>query len=226
MLAYGEMRETDVEGRPAKRRSRTARIRNRLPANILHNDPPLSAAAYMLTVYGHSLIEASTVLLRRSSLDAIGGFPYVPGRRAVDFPTFITLAAEGKFSYLPEILGYRRLHPTSTTALCSTEMLRASQTFLHRLLNDGSFTLTDYDRRKIERSWQHIEQANEFALGRLRLLNGKWKDARRHFAQAINFSGMRVSLGSLIGWCLSWLHCSMETMFHFAGRASMRLEKR
>src|SRR5437588_1128654 len=41
VLAYGEMRETDVEGRPAKRRSRTARIRNRLPANILHNDPPL-----------------------------------------------------------------------------------------------------------------------------------------------------------------------------------------
>lgn len=226
VLAYGEMSEADIQGRPAKRMTRTAQIRTKLSAKILCNDPPPAAAAYMLTVPGHSLIEASTVVMRRSALDAIGGFVHVPGRRAVDFPTFIQLTTQGKFSYLPEILGYRRMHPHSVSALWSTEMLRTSQTVLQGLVDDRAFLLTDRDRLTIGRSWRHVERANEFTLGRLRLLDGRWQESRAHFSRALSPSQMRVSLGSMAGWCLSWLHCSLETLFQIAGRSPMRAEKR
>lgn len=225
VLAYGEMSAADIHGHLAKRMGRTSRNRTKLPTRILRNDPPPSAAAYMLTVPGHSLIEASTVIMRRAALDAIGGFQHVPERRAVDFPTFIRLTTQGKFSYSPEILGYRRMHPGSVTALWSTEMLIASQTFLQHLVNDRAFALTPRDHLNIARSWQHVERANEFTLGRLRLLDGRWKESREHFSRAVSLRQMRISLASITGWCLSWLHCSMETLFQLAGRSPMRAEK-
>jgi glycosyltransferase involved in cell wall biosynthesis len=225
VLAYGEMSEADIHGHPAKRRGQTSRNRTKLPATVLRNDPPPSAAAYMLTVPGHSLIEASTVVMRKSALDAIGGFQHVPGRRAVDFPTFIRLTTQGKFSYSPEVLGYRRMHPDSVTALWSTEMLLASQAFLQQLVNDRAFVLDRRDRLRIARSWRYVERANEFTQGRLRLLDGRWEDSRAHFSRAISPSQVRISAASIAGWCLSWLHCSMETLFQLAGRSPMRTQK-
>jgi hypothetical protein len=118
------------------------------------------------------------------------------------------------------------MHSHSVSALWSTEMLRASQTLLHGLVDDRAFALTDRDRLTISRSWRHIERANEFTLGRLRLLDGRWQESRAHFSRALSPSQVRVSLGALAGWCLSWLHCSMETLFQIAGRSPMRAEKR
>jgi len=59
----------------------------------------------MLTVHGHSLIPASTVVIRRSALEAIGGFQYVPNQCFVDFPTFVELSFRGKFFLLPGSYG-------------------------------------------------------------------------------------------------------------------------
>jgi glycosyltransferase involved in cell wall biosynthesis len=112
VLAYGEMREADIDGEPAKRMSRTARIRTRLPEKIFCNDPPPAAAAYMLTRHGHSLVEASTAVIRRTALDEIGGFQYVPGRRAVDLPTFIKLTTQPKFSAIVGCIPVLQQHCT------------------------------------------------------------------------------------------------------------------
>jgi glycosyltransferase involved in cell wall biosynthesis len=222
VLAYGEMREADIDGKPAKRMSRTARRRTKLPARILLNNPPPTAAAYMLTADGHSLIPASTATIRRSALDTIGGFQYVPGRRSVDFPTFIQLSTGGTFAYLPKILGYRRMHPRSTTALYSADLLDAAQNDLGHLLGNRSFGLKRSDRRSIETSWRDINSGNEFALGRHCLVNRRWKDSRRHFSRALSVRQARVSLGAVVGWCLSWSHCNMEFLFQWAGRAPLR----
>lgn len=222
VLAYGEMREADPDGEPATRMTWTSRQRRRLPARILNNNPPPAAAAYMLTIPGHSLIQASTVVIRRTSLDAIGGFQYVPGQRAVDFPTFIQLTKQGQFRYSTEILGYRRLYPLSTTALFPTEILKASRSFLSELLAENSFGLTKGERKAIEKSWRGADSVNHFVVGRLQLIEGKWRAARHNFRKAMSFSEVRVSLGAVVGWCLTWLRCDMETLFQLAGRAPLR----
>lgn len=222
VLAYGEMREADANGKAATRMSRTSRQRMKLPISILNNNPPPAAAAYMLTVEGHSLIQASTVVIRRTSLDAIGGFQYVPGQRAVDFPTFIQLTKQGQFRYSTEVLGHRRLYPNSTTALFPTEMLEASRNFLSQLLADSSFGLNEAELKNIENTWRGADSVNHFILGRGQLLERNWSAARRNFRQAIGFREARVSLGAFVGWCLTWLRCDMEALFRLAGRAALR----
>ncbi|HYT23450.1 MAG TPA: glycosyltransferase [Candidatus Polarisedimenticolia bacterium] len=222
VLAYGEMQEIDVDGHLARRVSRTARIRMSLPLRVLFNDPPPAAAPYMLTYYGHSLIPASTVVIRRSALEAIGGFQYVPGQRYVDFPTFVRLSTQGKFYYTPEVVGYRRMHVSSATARFMPEMLEVAQKFRKELMADAGFGLTEADRKAIEKSWLPVERAKEFSLGRLRMLEGRWKVSRSHFLRALGLSDPRVTIGAAVGWLLSWLHRDLEGVFRLAGRVSLK----
>jgi glycosyltransferase involved in cell wall biosynthesis len=224
VLAYGEMQEIDMHGKPAERMNRTSRMRRRLPRRILFNDPPPSAAPHMLTFYGHSMIPASTVVIRRSALEAIGGFQHVPGQRYVDFPTFIRLSIRGKFYYTSEVMGYRRMHPQSATARFMPEMLETAQSFRRELMDDSCFGLTEGDQRAIEESWRSVECAKEFSLGRLRMLEGQWKLSRSHFSRALGLSDFRVSMGALAGWLFSWLHCDLEGLFRLAGRASLKVD--
>jgi glycosyltransferase involved in cell wall biosynthesis len=224
VLAYGEMREIDADGKQAKRINRTARMRKRLPRSVLFNDPPPAAAAHMLTYYGHSLIPASTAVIRRSALEAIGGFQYVPGQRYVDFPTFIRLSTQGRFFYCSEVMGYRRIHPESATARFMPEMLETAQKFRRQLMTESGFKLTESDRKTIEKSWRLVECAKEFSLGRLCLLAGRWEESRSHFSRAMGFSDLRVLSGAAVGWLLSWLHCDLEDIFRLAGRASLKTD--
>lgn len=222
VLAYGEMHEVALDGSFAKRISRTARRRQRLSESILCNDPFPAAAPYMLTFEGHSLIPASTVVIRRSALEAIGGFQYVPQQRYVDFPTFIRLSTQGKFYYTSEIMGYRRMHSGSATALFMDEMLKTAQNFRWQLMADSSFALSDVDRTRIEESWRSYECAREFVSGRMRLLDRHWRQARSHFLSAFSTSDLRVTAGASLGWILSWARCDLEGVFRLAGRTSLK----
>jgi glycosyltransferase involved in cell wall biosynthesis len=224
VLAYGEMREADSEGRPARRMSRTARLRTNLPTRILTNDPPPASAPYMLTVNGHSLIPASAVVLRRAALQDIGGFQYVPGLRYVDFPTFIRLCRQGKFHYCSEVVGFRRMHPQSATMQHREQMLTVAKQFRIELMSEPEFALTELDQQKIQESWRSVDCATHYALGRLCLLNGEWELARRHFRQALRPSSLRVTCGGAMGWFLSWIHCDLEKLYRAAGRAALRAD--
>ena len=222
VLAYGEMHELDPQGDPAKRISSTSRKRKKLPKSILFNDPVRSAATYMLTVHGHSLIPASTAVIRRSALDAIGGFQYVKGQCYVDFPTFINLVFQGKFFYFPEIVGYRRMHSTSATRQLSSRMTAVARDHLSTLLVDPRFALTSADRRAIEADWERVICGHEFARGRMCALESRWEEARKHYLQAMNLRDLRVSTGAAAGWILSWLQRDLEDLFRLAGRASLK----
>jgi len=222
VLAYGEMQEIDPEGNSARRISRTSRTRRKLPRSILFNDPVPCAATYMLSVHGHSLIPPATVVIRRSALEAIGGFQYVPNQCFVDFPTFIRLVFEGKFVYLPEVMGHRRMHSASATVQHVRRMATASREHLSVLLRDPRFSLTSADRKAIEKDWQSLVCGEEFALGRLRLLEKRWRDSRSHFSHALRLSDPRTSASAVVGWILSWLHCDLEVLFRLAGRAPQK----
>lgn len=75
---------------------------------------PYDPLHYML--YGINPIGAVTALVRKDTLYKIGGFIQEPKEiRLVDFPTFIRLALEGRFFYIPEVLGFWRRHSSSIT---------------------------------------------------------------------------------------------------------------
>jgi hypothetical protein len=222
VLVYGEMREINYRGEVMQRSGRIARNRQRLPPSMLCNDPIRSVVPYMLSVPGHSLIPASTVLLRRSALDSIGGFQYVREQLYVDFPTFIRLALRGKFRFFPEVMGYRRMHRSSATAQFFVQMTERSHKHLSELLELPEFRLSPGELEQVQRSWRSATVGAEFQQGRLLLFEHKWSEARSHFLKAVRWADVWITAGAVVGWCLSWFHTDLEVLFRKAGRPTLQ----
>ncbi|MGH8247094.1 MAG: glycosyltransferase family 2 protein, partial [Gammaproteobacteria bacterium] len=52
----------------------------------------------------------TTALIRRSALEAIGGFRQVPGLPVMDYPTLVELALQGKFFFFNQVMCHWRMH--------------------------------------------------------------------------------------------------------------------
>lgn len=222
VLAFGEVEDIDEEGAVARTNSRTAERRKRLPDRILHNDPVRSATRHLLTLEGQVFVPPSTVLLRRSALEKIGGFQYEPGICPPDVPTFIQMSLVGKFSYTTKVLGYRRRHFTSSTLQFLLPMATTPRDFIFGLLKTPALGLSVGERQTIERTWRPRSQTREFVAGRLCLLQQQWKQARSHFLRALHPGSPRAAAGAAMGWLLSWFHRDLEGVFRLAGRAALR----
>ena len=220
ILAFGEVQDVDQAGVVAKGRSGTSRRRARLPRAILFNDPVRAATAYLLSVSGQSFIAPSSVVIRRDALEAIGGFQDVPGKCPVDVPTFARLSLIGKFHYVPKLLGYRRRHLNSATIQYLDVMTNTAKGFALRAAADPMFRLTAAERKSVEIAWSTVHFAAELWLGRICLVRGLRKEARKHFAVAIKARKALLVCASAMGWVLSWLHSDMEGLARMAGRAA------
>jgi len=75
---------------------------------------PIGSVLKELLFRRYSFILNSTVMLRKSVMDGIGGFVDAPGIYH-DFPTWVRLSLEGKFEPVPLCLGFHRKHPLSVT---------------------------------------------------------------------------------------------------------------
>ena len=221
VLAFGEVVDIDSDGTMAKRNSRTSEKRKKLPRGILYNDPVRSATAYLLTLEGQSFIAPSTVLLRKDKLEEIGGFQYVPGICPPDVATFIRMSLLGKFSYTPEVVGFRRRHLASSTLQFLQPMSTRPRQFVFELLRTADLDLSESERRAIEKTWRPRSQTREFAAGRICLLEQQWKQARSHFLRALH-PGPRAGAAAAIGWFLSWAHRDLEVIFRWMGRAALK----
>src|SRR5207248_3430538 len=95
--SYGEVADVDPSGREQRTFSRSTSLRQNLSSSIRLNEPIGSATRYMLTAEGRSLICPSSVIIRRSALEQIGGFQFVTGLPLTDYPTFMELSLLGRF---------------------------------------------------------------------------------------------------------------------------------
>jgi glycosyltransferase involved in cell wall biosynthesis len=222
VLAFGEVLEIDVDGNVAKSNSRTAERRKKMPAQILNNDPVRSATVHLLTLEGQTFVQPATAVLRRSALEKIGGFQFIPGICPPDVATFIQCSLLGKFSYMPRVLAYRRRHVSSSTLQFLEQMSSSPRDFVFEMLRRDELGLSPAVRSKIERSWRPRSQTREFVAGRLCLIDRQWKQARSHFVQALRPADPRAAAGSLVGWLLSWAHRDLEGVFRLAGRTALR----
>ena len=222
VLAFGEERDIDVNGRPAKSNSRTSRKRRKLPRSILFNDPVRSSALHLLTMEGQSFIPPATVVIRRSSLDAIGGFQYVAGICPTDVPTFLRLSLVGKFHYTSDVMGFRRRHASSATLQFLRPMSVTPQDFIFRQIDSPEMGFRETERAAIKKSWHSRMSAREFTAGRLCLLERDWAKARQHFIRAFHAGQPRLLAGAAAGWLLSWFHANLESLFQLAGRVPLK----
>ncbi len=221
VLAYGAVADMASDGTWKGRLGRSVRRRMRLPKEILRNDPPGSATRYMLRADGVDLVPPSTVVIRQTALDSIGGFQYVPNLCVTDFPTCVTLSLVGKFHYTPEVMGFRRRHLDSATYNNLTRILTYAHQYVDRFLGQHMLHLNRVERDAIEKTWNRPRPPLEFTAGRLDLLNGEWKSARNHFIRALYPPVPLICLSALVGWSLSWLHCHLEGLFALTGVARL-----
>lgn len=221
VLAFGEVEEIDEEGVVARTNSRAAERRKRLPAWILHNDPVRSSTPHLLTLEGQAFVPPSTVLLRRSALEKIGGFQYVPGICPPDVPTFIQMSLSGKFFYTPKVLGYRRRHLASSTLQFLQPMSAATRDFIVHAVDSPALSLSKEQRRTILKTWRRRPETREFVAGRICLMEQQWKQARFHFLRALHPRSPRAAAAAGIGWLLSWAHRDLEGIIRLAGKTAM-----
>jgi hypothetical protein len=83
-----------------------------IPPAVRTNRPTGSIVPSLL---GGNPILAPTVVVRRSALQAVGGFWQPEGVPYVDHPTWLLLAMEGPFAYQPEPVGSWRRHSAQWT---------------------------------------------------------------------------------------------------------------
>lgn len=81
--------------------------------DILNNQP--FGEAFKAFLGGFNPIGTQSVMIRKSALLEIGGFTQPSYLPLVDYPTWMKLALNGRFEFIPEILGYWRRHPLSIT---------------------------------------------------------------------------------------------------------------
>ena len=224
ILAYGAVVDVDTSGRKQSGRRRTDKARAKLPSAVVSNDPVGSASKFMVSAEGPSLIPASTVVLRRSALQEIGGFQSFPGLRTTDYPTYLRLSLKGKFSYENRVMGFQRRHLGSVTStnLESGHLnaFRCSQAFVREYRRE--LDLSSLDITKIEESWRKSETLVDFSVGRVSLLNKEWGKARSHFCAALRSADPLVWVASGSGWVFSWLHLNLESFLQCFGYSSLQ----
>jgi hypothetical protein len=227
VIAYGQVCDLSTFGYEQRRMSRTARLRQNLPQSALSNDPVGTATFHMMFAESASLVMPSAVVIQREFLENIGGFQSIDGLPLTDYPTFLTLSLKGKFFYTPEVMGYRRHHFSSVTALHGETIFDLELKFVLDFLerHKDAIRLSAKQSREVERSWEKSRYALKFGLGRALLTQKKWSEARTHFRQAMRSSDISVLAAAVAGCVFSFLHLDVEPLIFLAGRVDPRTEK-
>jgi len=226
VLAYGITRHVDAAGRETGDTTPTPRLLARAPRDIVFNDPPGSAVREMVSPDEGVFCYPVSVVIRRSALDAIGGFRAVDDGHAVDTATFMTLALKGTFHFTPHVTGYWRRHPgqqNSSRALESA--LRSDFRFVidflerHRDELPAPMPTIDGLRRRWAMRWAGVR----IAAGRHLLLRRQWTDARREFLRALDgpISPVRT-VAACAGLACSYARRDLEWLYRGAGRGDWR----
>jgi hypothetical protein len=91
---------------------RYGRVEPAFPKDCRTNEPVGSILPFLLS---NNAILSPTVVLRRSALEAVGGFWQPEGVPYLDHPTWLLLAGQGRFAYQSAAVGSWRRHPGQWT---------------------------------------------------------------------------------------------------------------
>ena len=229
VLAYG--RTTVVIGsRPSQRSIPDDSFARRFGAQALSNDPVGAAAIAMLDT-GIPFTFPCSVVIRRSALEAIGGFKTAEGLGAVDYPTFLALAMAGRFAYVDRTVAYWRRHSDSGSWSTHLQAMHAVVEHSRTFVNEhGAGLGIGVDRTlALERVWQRRLQRAAFNSGRYLLLQSRWREAREQFIRALGSSYPPIAASGAVGYVASLAHRDLEGILAALGRVSFpsqRMAKR
>lgn len=192
-----------------------------IPPNLLANQ---SAGNIIEIALQNAWLPALTLLIKKESLDRIGGFLQTDGMPLVDFPTILTLSKLGPFHFENEVLGQWRIYAIQTTKKYTVEIYLGMVSFLKRHLPD----VFPNDPQKQKRILSHYHSLNLVAYarsGRYKLIRKDFQGARKDYRKAIFFpstDGWIWRLRSAVGFGLSLFHMDVEWLAGLLGKKTYK----
>ncbi len=140
--------------------------------DILKNQPIGSALKVFL--HGFNPIGTQSVMIRKSSLQEIGGFTQPKYLPLVDYTTWMKLALRGNFAFIPEILGFWRRHPLSITINKNSQIFVGFIKYCDEFITMHSEDLTRLGLKEFIHNRGAIAY---LSLAWIKLSNKDWKNA-------------------------------------------------
>ena len=202
-------------------------LERKLGASALFNLPTGAATFSMLLATIGPFAYQCAVMIRRSALEAIGGFQYVKDLGAVDYQTILAVSLRGPFEYVDRVVAYWRRHPGSSSWAGHQRDVRAMYEFVQSFMSDHAteLALSADQLRQIERSWGNYQKRAAFNAGRYLLLQAKWAEARHEFLEALRSKSPSVFAGGCVGYAASLLRTNIEPLMMATGRVSFDNER-
>jgi glycosyltransferase involved in cell wall biosynthesis len=214
VLSYGRAGEVDEHGRiVGELETMLATTGLRRPSlEVLNNSPP---GAILGTLVISNFIPSCTVMLRRRALVSIGGFRQQPYTPYVDYPTWLLMAFEGKFSRVDAVMGYWRTHQSQYTSSRTVELAESASHLIrdfYESLDEETRMSLRTDRKRLS----HINRTREawalFERGRRRLRSLDRLEARNDFAHAFRAQSPYVKMIAAAGWVSCSAHLDLERL--------------
>ena len=220
VLAYGYTQVVDDRDFIPTRKTQTIPGEDivKMGEAVINNQPVTSITRVLLS--GMVLMPVS-VVIRRSALEAIGGFRTVEDGHAVDYATTLELSRIGSFLFVPSILGFWRRHENqqSSSNVLEKAMLadyRYAISYMERYASE--LQMSHAQRIMIENSWRRARAGAYLRSGRNSLIQHEWRAARGKFIQVFRHHPNRFQSGyALAGLILSLLHLDLRSFNQFIG---------
>jgi glycosyltransferase involved in cell wall biosynthesis len=177
VLSWGRGALIDAAGRPT-------RVMTTMKGASARVDVDSGAAFHRLT-RENFFIPSVTVMLRRTALDAVGGFRQTGSSLFVDLPTWLWVMATagGHATYLDQVLGIYRHHAAGTSSERAAEMkLEHLRVVLavEDALGAAALARVGWDARSRRRALAR----GGLVKGKLDLAAGRYADAYRSYSEA------------------------------------------
>lgn len=225
VLAYGLARIVRSDGTQMGETVPSRRALRTLSPAELHNGPIGSAVRPMLLPDPGMFTYPCTLLIRRRSLEALGGFLTVADRHAVDWATCLSLALAGSFAFVPQIMGFWRRHTASVNSSLQLENhVREDYRYVRAFAESHRqmLGLSEQELHGIDRAWDRFWSSLWRMQGRHFLLQRDWRAARGRFLRTLTRPDTgRGRLGSVLGILASLLHTNIECVWRLRGRLSL-----
>ncbi len=211
--------------------SETMEIQTLSPKAGMHNTvlwPNNPVGTILNALYLENMIPAVTISIRRTALEAIGGFKQPAEFPTTDLPTLLDLAMQGPFYFDEQIIAQWRVYSNQMTKMYPVQMVNQRWQYVLGHLSACSpeirFLLT-ITEAQINRHFHRRLLTSYATSGRYRLMRGEFSDARKDYLRAIfypSFGSPVWRLRAITGYIYSLFHRNVEGLSRKLGKVSYK----
>ncbi len=197
----------------------------RYDTTVWPNQPP---GSILNALYLENMIPAVTITMRRTALEAIGGFRQPAEFPTTDLPTLLDLALQGEFYFDGDILAQWTVYSNQMTKMYPVAMLNQRWNYVLGHLGalspeiQSRLTISESD---INRHFRHRQLIAYATSGRYKLMRKAFSSARQDYLRAIfypSFTGITWRLRAITGYFFSLLHRDVEGLSRKLGKVSYK----